>query len=160
MAIIIRSLVESDYPQWFIIWEKYLDKHSSTGDHAFTLPEKVSKTTFSRLVDPKEPMSGFVAEDDETHEVVGMANFTIHIHTLSITPYVFINDLYVNESYRNQGIARKLLQRVYQYADDNNYSNVHLNTLFNNHRSQLLYTKAMQRSGFVSYSRSTQIDTE
>ena len=63
-----------------------------------------------------------------------------------------LNDLYVDEAYRNQGIARRLIQAAMYFAKDNNAKFVQLETQTDNYTAQSLYESV----GFIQQ----QPDTE
>lgn len=153
MAIIIRFIVESDYHQWNIVLRKFIEDMSLASGIDFSISEEESMGTFARLLDPKESIYGVVAEDDETHTIIGLISFAVYRHTRAITHYVFITEVFVDETYRKQGIGRKLMERVFQFADDNNYANVHWMTTPENRLAYLLYKGTGEQTGLVGYSR-------
>ena len=152
MTATIRLITEADKPQWVELWHKYLKFYASTGIPS-DLSDTITDTTFARFLDDKEPMACFVAEDDETHKLVGFANFLWHRNTWAVEDRIYLNDLFVDESVRSGGIGRKLIEAIYKYGDDHGMPSVYWMTQVFNHRAQLLYTKAGVRDGFVTYSR-------
>ncbi|NJP37591.1 GNAT family N-acetyltransferase [Alkalicoccus luteus] len=53
--------------------------------------------------------------------------------------YIWLNDLYVRKADRQQGIARKLLLRVLQWAEAENFKGIELETGMNNEATKRLY---------------------
>lgn len=156
MTVIIRGITEADKPQWVKLWKKYLAFYASTGVPA-DLPDEVTNTTFSRFLDPKEPMGCLVAEDTETKELIGMCNYLWHRNTWAIEDRVYLNDLFVNEETRSKGVGRLLINELYKVGDENKTPSVYWMTQRFNHRAQLLYTKVAVRDGFVTYSRPSKL---
>lgn len=152
MAVIIRDLAKEDKPQWLELWKKYRAFYASTGVPS-DLPEEVTNTTFDRFFDPNEPMACLVAENEETKDLVGIAQYLWHRNTWAIEDSIYLNDLYVDEEKRCGGVGRKLIEALYKVADEKNMPKVYWMTQHFNHRAQLLYTKVGVRDGMVTYSR-------
>lgn len=53
--------------------------------------------------------------------------------------YIWLNDLYVMKEYRQQGIAKKLLLKVLQWAENEGYRGIELETGVNNAATKKLY---------------------
>lgn len=152
MTIIIREITEADKPEWLKLWKKYLAFYASTGIPS-DLPDEVTNTTFSRFLDPKEPMGCLVAEDSESKELIGIANYLWHRNTWTIEDRIYLNDLYVDEEKRCKGVGKLLIEGLYKVGDEHKTPSVYWMTQRFNHRAQLLYTKVGVRDDFVTYSR-------
>lgn len=50
-----------------------------------------------------------------------------------------LNDLYVEENYRNKGVGEKLIKTALKYAKDDNANHVELSTAVDNYNAQKLY---------------------
>lgn len=152
-SIVVRPITESDKDQWTVLWHKYLEFYASTGIDTSCVNEKVTDTTFSRFLDSAEPMGCLVAENKESKELVGFAQYLWHRNTWAIEDRVYLNDLFVDESKRCGGVGRLLIEAVYDAADKMGTPSVYWMTQQFNHRAQLLYTKVGVRDTFVTYSR-------
>jgi GNAT superfamily N-acetyltransferase len=53
--------------------------------------------------------------------------------------YIWLNDLYVKKAERKQGIARKMLLYVLQWAEEENFKGIELETGMNNEATKRLY---------------------
>lgn len=53
--------------------------------------------------------------------------------------YIWLNELYVRKSERKQGIARKILMRVLQWAESEGLKGIELETGMNNEATKRLY---------------------
>lgn len=159
MTVTIRQITAADKSQWISLWKKYLAFYASTGvKAAASLPDSVTETTFSRFLDSFEPMTCFVAEatTDSTppsKELIGFATILWHRNTWAVEDKIYLNDLFVDESKRCGGVGKLLIERVYQYGDENGMPKVYWRTQDFNHRAQLLYTKVGVKDGFVTYGR-------
>jgi ribosomal protein S18 acetylase RimI-like enzyme len=67
---------------------------------------------------PHPGFAAFVAEIESAKSVVGMATLSRRTVTGWSGPVVFLQDLYVEADYRNNGIARALVTRVAAVAHD------------------------------------------
>jgi ribosomal protein S18 acetylase RimI-like enzyme len=52
-----------------------------------------------------------------------------------------LNDLYVDDHYRGQGVGKALIDQVYQFCIERNVTFVRLETAPNNHKAKALYEK-------------------
>src|SRR3546814_4439413 len=59
--MIVRTVTESDFPQWLPLWDGYNSFYGRSGPTA--LPEPITAATWSRFFDAYEPMHALVAED-------------------------------------------------------------------------------------------------
>jgi GNAT superfamily N-acetyltransferase len=78
-----------------------------------------------------------VAEKDS--DIYGVAFFNIGVNLNIGGPYMWLNELYVHEEYRNQGIARKLLLHVIYWAEKEGIKSIELETGVNNSVTKHLY---------------------
>ncbi|MEO5911889.1 MAG: GNAT family N-acetyltransferase [Pelobium sp.] len=67
-----------------------------------------------------------------------------------------LNDLYVDENYRNRGIGENLIHRVLTFVKDDNANHVELSTATDNYHAQRLYEtigfeKQVPNADFLSY---------
>lgn len=67
-----------------------------------------------------------------------------------------LNDLYVEQNYRNKGIGENLINRVLEFAKEDSASYVELSTATDNHNAQRLYEtvgfdQQAPNAGFLSY---------
>ncbi|WP_308216603.1 GNAT family N-acetyltransferase [Pseudalkalibacillus decolorationis] len=78
-----------------------------------------------------------VAEKDNA--IVGVAFFNIGISLPKGGSYMWLNELFVQEDLRNQGIARKLLLHVIHWAENNGIRSIELETGINNSVTKHIY---------------------
>ncbi len=82
-------------------------------------------------------------------KVVGTGTlYTGHYSTWTDSWYGHIEDLYVDEDYRRQGVARRLIEEILAQADSRGLTRVELHTLESNKAAQNLY----EEIGFTSTS--------
>lgn len=143
--MIVRDLRASDRAQWEALWAGYLEFYKSS------VATEVTDTTFARLLDPNEPMFSLVAEDDGTHDLIGMVNCVIHRSTWSQQDYCYLGDLFTAAAARNRGAGRALIQAVYARADELKLARVYWMTHESNETARKLYDQVAQHSGFIQY---------
>ncbi|PWA10037.1 GNAT family N-acetyltransferase [Pueribacillus theae] len=83
------------------------------------------------------PANILVAE--ENGDILGVAFFNVGISLKMGGPYVWLNDLFVHNDYRNQGIAKKLLLHLIRWAERENIRGIELETGVNNSVTKHLY---------------------
>jgi D-amino-acid N-acetyltransferase len=148
MAVTIRPIEAKDEQAWRKHWHSYNEFYHRVD----AITEDITATTFSRFLDPKNPIDCAVAVS-ESGGVVGFATWFPHPFTGTIENEIYLNDLFVDPEYRNGGIGRKLIENVYAEADKKGIKSVYWHTQYFNHRAQLLYTKVGKRSDFIRYDR-------
>ncbi|CAM3828734.1 GNAT family N-acetyltransferase [Alkalicoccus chagannorensis] len=72
-------------------------------------------------------------------EIVGCAFFNKGVGLDKGGYYLWLNELYVRKQDRKQGIARKLLLRVLQWAEAEGFKGIELETGMNNEATKRLY---------------------
>jgi GNAT superfamily N-acetyltransferase len=145
--MIVRGLRPSDRAQWEALWAGYLAFYESSVSAA------VTQTTFARLLDPNEPMFSLVAEDEATHDLIGMVNCVIHRSTWSEQDYCYLGDLFAAPAARNHGVGRALIEAVYARADELKLPRIYWMTHETNATARRLYDKVAENSGFIQYRR-------
>jgi GNAT superfamily N-acetyltransferase len=141
----IRPFAPDDRQAWEVLWQGYLTFYKST------LSAEVTDTTWRRLNDPAEPMHGLVAVLDG--RIVGIVHYLYHRSTWTIGDYCYLQDLFTAEEARGRGVARALIEAVYQRAQADRASRVYWLTHETNTTAQALYDKVASRSGFIQYRR-------
>lgn len=78
-----------------------------------------------------------IAEEDGN--VLGMALVNIGINLRTGGKYIWLNELYVDTDYRNQGIGRKLLLYIIYWAENEQIKTIELETGVSNAVTKHLY---------------------
>jgi GNAT superfamily N-acetyltransferase len=146
MATVIRPLEGGDRAGWDPLWEGYLTFYETS------LPPDVSDMTWARLMDPREPIYGLGAWLGD--ELVGIAHTVYHASTWSIAERCYLNDLFTAPSARGRGVARALIEAVYDQAKVIGAERVYWLTHETNTTAQALYDKVASRTGFIQYKHS------
>lgn len=139
----IRIVSPADYDQWIQLWKSYQSFYKTT------IPDKVTKQTWGRFLDPAETMHCAVAEINAT--LVGMAHYICHRSCWTEGDYIYLQDLFVESSSRDRGIGRALIEHVYAFAANKTASRVWWLTHESNEQAKHLYDHVAENSGFVQY---------
>jgi len=146
MPVHVRDLAATDRAQWDPLWAGYLAFYKSA------LPQTVTDTTWTRLLDPTEPMFALVAED-ENGRLLGVTHCVIHRGTWAIGDFCYLEDLFVAAEARARGVGRALIEAVYARADENDWSRVYWLTHESNTTARALYDRVARNLGFIQYRR-------
>jgi GNAT superfamily N-acetyltransferase len=140
---IVRPVTPLDFAQWEPLWEGYNNFYERT------IEPETTKMTWSRFFDSYEPVHALVAEQEG--QLLGLVHYIFHRNTAMIEPVCYLQDLFTAESARGQGIARLLIESVYERAKDARSPRVYWQTHETNLTAIKLYDKLADRSGFIVY---------
>jgi GNAT superfamily N-acetyltransferase len=146
---VVRAVREQDYDAWLELWDGYNGFYGRTGSTA--LPEHVTRLTWSRFFDAREPMQALVADADG--RLLGLAHFLYHRSTISIAPVCYLQDLFTTPAARGQGVGRALIGAVYECARAAGSPRVYWQTHESNQTAMALYDRIAEKSGFLVYRR-------
>lgn len=141
--IMLRPPTAADHDDWLALWRGYQTFYK------VDLAPEANRTTWTRLLDPAEPMWAALAFDGQ--RAVGLVHWIRHRSTWTPGDYVYLQDLFVAETTRGGGIGRKLIEHVYAAARDLGAARVYWLTHETNVTAMQLYDRIADRSGFVQY---------
>lgn len=72
-------------------------------------------------------------------EMVAFVQLYPTFSSLAMKPILLLNDLYVTDTHRRQGVARGLMTRAADFAKENGYLGLMLQTSKHNEKAQALY---------------------
>lgn len=139
----IRDIRADDHRQWEALWAGYLAFYQNA------LPTEVTDTTWSRLLDPSEPMFCLVAEGEAG--LLGIVHCVLHRGTWALGDFCYLEDLFVSPNARGQGVGRALVDAVYARADALGCERVYWLTHESNASARALYDRVARRTGFIQY---------
>ncbi|MCC3731992.1 GNAT family N-acetyltransferase [Rouxiella badensis] len=113
------------------------------------LSDQTSEVTFARLLSDEHPMYCLLIE----HEGVpaGMVHFIMHRSTWTTGDYCYLQDLYVVETSRGNGIGKALILAVYEKAQNAGCSRVYWTTQEKNERARKVYDRIASKTDFIQY---------
>ncbi len=144
-ALSIRPLRVEDRAAWEPLWAGYLKFYGAT------IAPDVTDTTWSRLMDPGEPMHALGCFDGES--LLGIVHYIFHRSTWTVGNYCYLQDLFTAEAARGRGAGRALIEAVYERAREAGASRVHWLTQDGNATARALYDQIADQPGFIQYRR-------
>jgi GNAT superfamily N-acetyltransferase len=146
-SIAIRPVTDQDFAAWKALWDGYNAFYGRAGDNS--LPDAITRETWSRFLDPAEPMHALVAE--RAGRVLGLAHYLFHRSTTHTSDSCYMQDLFTTEESRGTGVGRALIEEVYRRARQAGAARVYWQTHETNALAMRLYDKVAEKSGFIVY---------
>jgi ribosomal protein S18 acetylase RimI-like enzyme len=131
MRINIRKATETDFPEILLLIKELAAYEKS--------PDKVTNTV-ELMKQEKELFDCFVAET-ESNEIVGMAIWFFAYYTW-VGKSLYLEDIYVKESYRKLRIGSALLRKVFEVANAEECKRVRWQVLNWNQPAIQMYNKS------------------
>jgi ribosomal protein S18 acetylase RimI-like enzyme len=72
-------------------------------------------------------------------QFVGLTNCFINFATFTVKPFINVHDVIVTASWRNNGVGRKMLQKIVEKAVELGCSKITLEVRADNHNAKYLY---------------------
>jgi GNAT superfamily N-acetyltransferase len=122
----------------------------AVGYNAFyerTLPDAAYEKTWRRLMAGPE-LHGLAARLDG--RVIGIAHYTFQA-SIWFDDACYLADLFVDETVRGQGTARRLIEAVASAARSRGCPRYYWLTKQDNARARILYDKVAKFAGFIRY---------
>ncbi|TQV87412.1 GNAT family N-acetyltransferase [Aliikangiella coralliicola] len=147
MSQIIRRPALNEQSQWQRLWEGYLQFYQ-----AKNFSPELTDLLWSRIHDLQHPIQCFVSEDITRNQLSGLVHFFPHTNTWKAGQVCYLEDLYVDSTYRGNGVGRALIQAVINYAKEQSWEYVYWHTQHDNHNARELYDRLTGGTdGFVTY---------
>lgn len=143
----IRPVTAADLAAWRPLWDGYNAFYGRWGPTA--LPEEITAATWTRFLDPAEPMHALVAEADG--RLLGLTHYLYHRSTTAIGDSCYLQDLFTVPAARGRGVGRALIAAVYDAARAAGSPRVYWQTHRTNTDAMQLYDKVAENSGFLVY---------
>lgn len=148
--LLIRPVRPDDRPGWEPLWQGYQTFYNNNPSR------EVTDTTWSRFLDPAEPVHALVAEAEG--KLVGLVHYLFHRNTWMIGPVCYLQDLFTAPEARGRGVGRQLIEAVYAEAQRAGSPRVYWLTHETNATARALYDKLAERSGFIQYRKAIPLD--
>jgi len=141
--VLVRPLCRDDRVEWDRLWTLYLKFYRTS------LPGAQYDLTFDRLMDPAEPMFGYLSEHDGKPK--GLVHIILHRSAWIDGPSCYLQDLYVDEDVRGRGIGQALIEHVYHVVKSFGGTRVHWLTQDDNTTARRIYDRVAVHQGFIQY---------
>ncbi len=143
--VTIRPIRAEDHPAWDALWQGYLAYYETE------LDDRVRRTAFDKLIAPDTKTHGFLALADG--KPVGLVHYIFHDHLWRPEGVCYLQDLFTTPDQRGKGVAGKLINAVYDAADEAGAPRVYWLTQEFNTTARMLYDKVAKLSPFIKYDR-------
>lgn len=145
--MIVRAVTAADFQAWKPLWDGYNAFYGRSG--ATALADDITRSSWSRFLDPAEPMHALVAERDG--QLLGLTHYLFHRSTISIGNSCYLQDLFTVAEARGMGVGRALIEAVYANARAAGACRVYWQTHESNAAAMKLYDAVAEKSGFIVY---------
>src|SRR3990172_12113287 len=132
-----------DEAAWRRLWAGYVAFYEAE------VSEEVTEGTWRRLFAPDSNMFGRIAEWQGN--VAGFSVSVIHPASWTLTPACYLEDLFVDQSARGQGIGQALIQDLIDMGRERGWSRLYWHTRQSNEQARRLYDHFTEADDFVRY---------
>ncbi len=140
-----RDLTAADEAHWRDLWQGYLTFYESD------VPPAVTDETWRRLLAPGEAAMFCLVATGDGDAVVGFVNCVLHLNTWTEKPVCYLEDLFVDPAFRNQGAGRALIEAVRDKGMAEDWHRVYWRTRDNNTTARTLYDKVADGTDWATY---------
>lgn len=139
----IRPLTADDFELWQTLWHDYLRFYNTD------LPAETTVVTWRKILDTDSAIFGFGAWQD--NRLVGIVHTVLHPNTWNTTDCCYLEDLFVTDALRGQGVGRALIHHVYDFAEKQGCNRVYWVTQADNLPARQLYERVANQTEMVQY---------
>jgi GNAT superfamily N-acetyltransferase len=139
---IIRDPIEADENAWRALWSGYNEFYEAS------IPETVTQRTWRCILDPASPIFGRLAVVGNA--VIGFSTAVLHEGTWTVAPVCYLEDLFVEKTFRGHGVGRMLIQDLVDRAKLKGWSRLYWHTRTSN-PARRLYDEFAIADDFVRY---------
>jgi len=139
--ITVDTLQPEDYAAWLRLAQGYKTFYETE------LPESSYQHTWQRLL-RGEGACALVARVDG--QMLGITHYLFHASTWS-ADVCYLQDLFVMEAARGQGVAQALIEQVARVARERGAPRWYWGTHHSNERARRLYDRVASHQGFIRY---------
>lgn len=145
MTTQIIPLEEIDYEHWLPLWLDYLSFYKTQ------LSDEQIRLSWKRITNPEQnDMFGFTIQLNG--QVAGFVHLISHPSMWTNLSYCYLQDLFIEEQFRNQGLARQLIEHCYQICTGK-FDRIYWLTQESNITAQHLYDRIAAKTGFIQYKK-------
>ena len=143
VSLTIRAIEQNDLVEWKVLYKKYLMFYKTE------LTNSQLDTLWSWFFDVEKQMHANVVIHE--NKIIGLVHFREFLRPIKAASAIFMDDLYVEATYRSKGIARSLIKSVNDYALTKQMSLVRWATAHDNHEAMQLYDKVATQTQWKIY---------
>lgn len=139
----IKPLMANDKLAWQSLWHDYLAFYQTE------LPQVITDNTWQKIIDDNSQIFGFGGWQGDN--LVGFVHVVLHPNTWNDSDCCYLEDLFVSDNVRGQGMGRALIEHIYAFAESKNCNRVYWVTDAQNIAAQKLYDSMATKTNFVQY---------
>ena len=139
----IRKLMIKDKENWVKLYNGYADFYKAP------MNTGVLDTLWEWIHDDNHIVNGICFELGD--KIVGIAHYRTMPRPIKGEYIGFLDDLFVEEDYRGQKIAQKLINHLKSLSKNNNWDGIRWITHSSNENAKKLYDKIADNTGFELY---------
>jgi ribosomal protein S18 acetylase RimI-like enzyme len=124
----VRHFQADDFEQWLPLWNSNNQGHENNA---------VTENTWLQLISDKTEVNGLGAFQND--RLLGLLHYILHPVTGHINPVCYMQDLYVDETARRQGIAKSLVSELARLGREEQWPRIYWLAEENNIAAQSLY---------------------
>lgn len=144
MTTTIRNPKPADRDAWGALYAGYAEFYKTEQS------AEMRDVVWSWLLDPANPEEALVAEAPDG-TLVGLAHFRPYPRPLHASTCGYLDDLFVDPSYRGSGVADELLTRLRGIALERGWEMVRWTTADDNYRARGKYDQVATRTTWITY---------
>ncbi|NOL49401.1 GNAT family N-acetyltransferase [Pelistega europaea] len=141
--VFVRSLEKQDFDAWQPLWYDYLNFYENN------LSDVVTQNTWNRLTTRADMVA--LGAFNDMGMLLGFAHLLIHPNTWNIGECCYLEDLFVSPTARRQGVAKRLMDAVYNYAKEQKCNRVYWMTARDNEVAQSLYKQYADEQAVIQF---------
>ncbi len=140
-----RFISQDDTSSWIEMWHEYMKFYNHT------VSSDVITNTLNLFFSNNDSCNCLVAYN-EKNDLVGFLTYVKHVSTWKLKPVCYLNDLFVIEQHRKQGVANTLLEKLKTIAVEQDVSQIYWLTKPDNHVARAFYDKIAKSESWARYS--------
>ena len=139
----IRKLNKDDFKRWSDLYQAYANFYS------VPMNSGILDTLWEWIHDEKHVVRGICFELDS--KIVGIAHYRTMPRPIKGEYIGFLDDLFVEQEFRGQKIAQRLIIHLKSLSKANNWDGIRWITHSSNENAKKLYNKIANNTGFELY---------
>ena len=144
MDVTIAEPKDADRLSWERLFEDYRKYYNRPDDAA------AAQTVWSWIIGPGKIVEGRIARSSKGR-VVGLVHFRDVPRPLNATRGGYIDDMFVDEKFRGDGIAEKLVEAVLAVGRSRGWADVRWVTSEDNARARGFYQRVAEQTQLLTY---------
>lgn len=144
MKRLIRLIELKDEKRWRELWLGYCQFYK------MNLSEENVAHLWNRIHDQSSSVYAICSVDERGY-IGGLAHYVLHESTSQLRPVCCLQDLFVDQTIRNSGIGRELIEWLLIEMKSKRWGRVYWHTSENNYKARALYDKFTSQNDFLRY---------